>query len=52
MMLAHKPSQAAMISQPSSAYSYCCFNPTSSPASSYPREGWLNFLGKRKDPLK
>ena len=31
MMLAHKPRQAAVISQPSSAYSSCCFNPTGSP---------------------
>lgn len=52
MMLAHKPSQAAVILQPSLAYSSCYFNPTGSPASSYPKEGWLNILGKRKDPLK
>lgn len=43
-----KPSQAAQISEPSSASSSCYFNPTGSPASSHPKEGWLNILEREK----
>lgn len=45
MMLAHRPGQAALISQPCVAYSSSCFNPSIL----LPQ---LNTLGKRRDPPK